>query len=218
MAEVVADVAATVEASAVILSGTVDAIESIERATRSAARTLDSVSDLVGEAALLAGGGVADGLESAVETLPGLIDTARVIDRTMRALSLVGVSYDPDVPLDQSLSDLEQSLAPLPDQIRDQVGLLIEVQDDLIQISGDSEDLAVILEQTRSDMMAAESTLASAAASSARAAEEVAAIAADIDTYDTLARLIAVAAAIALAAGAMAPLLLGLRYRSVDSE
>jgi hypothetical protein len=122
------------------------------------------------------------------------------------------------VPLDQSLSDLEQSLAPLPDQIRDQVGLLIEVQDDLIQISGDSEDLAVILEQTRSDMMAAESTLASAAESSARAAEEVAAIAADIDTYDTLARLIAVAAAIALAAGAMAPLLLGLRYRSVDSE
>jgi hypothetical protein len=218
VAEVVADVADTVEASAVILSGTVEAIESIENATRSAARTLGSVADLVDEAAGLAGGGVADGLDSAVQTLPGLIDTARVIDRTMRALSLVGVSYDPEVPLDESLSELEQSLAPLPDQIRDQVELLVGVREDLIQMSEDGEDLAVILEQTRSDMMAAEATLTSAAESSARAADEVAAIAADIDTYDTLARLIAMAAAIALAAGAIAPLLLGLRYRGVDSE
>lgn len=216
LAGVAADVATTIEASQVMVSRTVDAIASIEDATTSTARALESVSEIVDQAGALAGGSVADSLDAAIDTLPGLIDTARIIDRTMRALSFVGVNYDPDVPLDQALGELESSLAPIPDQLRDQVELLAGVGTDLGQIAADANQLATVLDETRAEMTEAESTLASASQHANQAAAQVAAISDDIDTYRTLARVAVVAVTLALAAAASAPLLIGLRYRGEE--
>lgn len=107
-------------------------------------RTLDSVGTIVEDTSDIAGEGVADSLETAVETLPGLTSTAGVVDTTMRALSLVGVDYDPEVPLDQSLADMEESLTPVPGQIRAQVDLLEDVEADLDRIAEDGRNLGAI--------------------------------------------------------------------------
>jgi hypothetical protein len=210
---VVEDVVASIEASEVLFERTTEAIESIENATRSSVRTLDSVATVLDETAVIAGGGIADSLDAAVDTLPGLISTSGVIDSTMRALRLVGVDYDPQMPLDESLERLEASLAPVPGQIRDQVALLEDVQADLDQIVEDGRGLAAVLLEARLDMVAAERLLRSARANAEAAAESVAAIEGEIDTYDTLARLVVVAAALALMAGASAPLTLGIHLR-----
>jgi len=132
IAGMVFDLSESIEASEVMVVRTIDAIESIETTTRSTGRALASMSEIVGQTADLAGGGIAASLESAVEAMPSLVATGRVVERTMSALSLVGVEYDPDVPLHEALTDLERSLAPIPDQIRDQVALLEAVEDDVL--------------------------------------------------------------------------------------
>jgi len=213
---VVANVVETIEVIQVMVSRTTEAIESIEGATRSTARTLDSVSGVIDETAELMGGGMADGLDSAVATLPGLIDTGRVVDRTMRALSLVGVDYDPDLPLDEALGDLEQSLRPIPGQLRDQVVLLGAVQDDIAGISVDAGELAGILGRARIDMIEAESILVEVGQSARLAAERVGALEADVGTYEALARVVVIAGTIALLVATSTPLLIGLHYRRRD--
>lgn len=215
----VGDLADSIEASEVLFERTTEAVESIETASRSTVRALSSVGAVLDDTTELAGEGVADSLEAAVDTLPGLISTGRVIDNTMQALSFVGVDYDPDVPLDESLSDLEATLAPLPDQIRDQVALLEDVQTDLEDIADDGRELSGVLLEARLDMMAAERVLRSARANAAAAAENIEEIEAGVDTYDTLARVVVVAASVALLAASLAPAFLGsyLLSRNPDS-
>ena len=213
---VVGDVTESIDASRVIVERTTDAIESIEAATRSTVRTMVSVRDVLDDTADLAGGGVADSLESAVGSLPGLVSTGRVLDRTMRALSLVGVDYDPEIPLDVALTDLETSLAPIPDQIRDQVDLIGSVGEDLDVIADDARALSAVLFESRLDMVDADRALSSALRNAESAVESLETVRADIGSYTALARVLVVAAAIALTTAALAPLLLGLHLRRVE--
>lgn len=215
---VVGDVTESIEASRVIVERTTDAIESIETATRSTVRTMVSVGDVLDETAALAGGEVADSLESAVGSLPGLVSTGRVLDTTMRALSLIGVDYDPEIPLDEALADLETSLAPIPGQIRDQVDLIESVGEDLDVIADDARALSAVLFESRLDMVDADRALSSALRNAESAVESLETVEADIGSYTALARVLVVAAAIALTAAALAPLLLGLHLRRVDDD
>lgn len=214
LSRVVRDLADSIAASEVLFDRTTEAIESIESATRSAVRTVDSVSDVLTETAGLAGGDIADSLDSAVDTLPGLVSTARVIDTTMRALSFVGVDYDPDVPLHDAIAGLQASLAPIPGQLRDQAALLEDVNTDLAAIADDGRALSAVLLETRLDMADAGRVLASARANADSAVERIEAIQADISTFDTMARWAAVAVAVALLAAASAPFLVGLHLTS----
>jgi hypothetical protein len=218
IAGIVANVSDTVDASLVMLDRTAEAIEGIESATGSTARTLDSVSEVVAETSGLVGGGIADGLDSAVETMPALVDTGRVIDRTMRTLSLVGVDYDPEVPLDESLAELEESLRPIPDQLRDQVALLTEVRSDIEQIVTDAASLSAVLLETRIDLMEARVVLESASDNAAAAVVRVAEIRSEVATYDTLARVMVVSVTVALLAAASAPFMIGLHYRRSEER
>ena len=218
VADIVVDLADTIDASLLMVERTTEAIDSIEQATRSTSSALTDVAEVIDEVAVLAGGQVADGLDSAVATLPALVDTGRVIDRTMTALSFVGVEYDPDVPLDEALQDLEDSLTPIPDQLRAQVALMETVSDDLEQIAGEAGSLAAVLLQTRIDMLEAERVLESAATNAALAAEQVEAIEDDVSTYSNLARIALVAATLALIAAALAPLIIGLHYLKTPDE
>lgn len=206
---IVNDLADSISASQVLFDRTTEAIESIESATRSLVRATDSVAEVITQTADLAGGDIADSLESAVESLPGLVDTSRVIDRTMRALSFVGVDYNPEVPLDQSLAALQTSLEPIPGQIRDQAVLLEGVNTDLARVADDGRELSSVLLETRLDMADAARILDSAARNAETAAKRFEAVQAEVSTYTTLARTAVVAAAIALIAAASAPLLLG---------
>lgn len=217
MASMVTDIADTIEASRVLVDRTTAALGSIEDATRSTARTLESVNGIIEDTASLGGREVADSLESAVDTLPGLVDTARVVDRTMRTLSLLGVDYDPEKPLDESLSDLEESLRPVPAQLRAQVGLLGDVQTELGAITDDSDELAGVLLRARTDMADVGRVLDSASENASQAADGVSGIESELDDFAVLARLLSVLAGVALVAAASAPLMIG-RYATVGTR
>ena len=216
--ELVVNVSESVEATQVIVARTIDAVEGIESATRSAGRTLDSVSGLIDSTSEVIGDDLANGLDDAVSALPALVDTGRVIDRTMRTLSLVGVDYDPEVPLDESLASLEESLRPIPGQLRDQVTALEEVGTDIDVVVRDAGSLAATLLEARIEMAEAQEILVDTGENVTRAAATLASIEGDLDTYDLLSKIVVVAVGLALMAGATAPLLIGARLRQAPNS
>lgn len=213
LGDLVVNVSESVEATRVIVDRTIEAVEGIESATRSAGRSLDAVSGLIDSTSDVIGGDLAESLDSAVDTLPALVDTGRIIDGTMRTLSLVGVDYDPEAPLDESLASLEESLRPIPEQLRAQVEALEGVQTDIDVIVLDAGSLAATLFEARIDMTAARQVMASTGENVSRAADSIAAIEEDLATYAILSRVVVVAASLALLAAASGPLLVGMHFR-----
>jgi methyl-accepting chemotaxis protein len=216
---VVDDVAAATRVAALSVTSIRDVIDDIESAARSGARTLRTVEGLLTDIADQAAEDVASSIESAVDAMPGIIETGRVIDRTLSALSLVGVDYDPAVPLDEALESLEQSLAPLPGEIREQVGLIEEAAGDIADLSENSSDLAASLLEIRIDLLDAEDLVTEAAFNVEEVSTQFAALADDFDTYRIWLPWLVVAAAVALAAAGAGLLLIGLNEgRDRDSS
>lgn len=112
-------------------------------------------------------------LEQVQAVLPGLEDSARVVDKTMRALRFVGVEYDAEVPLDESVAGLAAGLRPISRTLAAQrdgmsavtAGLgemstgLLSISRDLDRLSGSLRDSAAFLEKTADDAASAEVAL-----------------------------------------------------------
>lgn len=207
---VVDDVAVATDAAALSVTSIRELIDDLESAARSGARTLRTVEGLLTDIADQAAEDVASSIEDAVDAMPGIIQTGRVIDGTLTALSFVGVDYDPAVPLDDALESLQQSLAPLPGEIREQVGLLEEAARDIAVLSENSSSLAAGLLEIRIDLLEAESLVADAAINVEVVSSQFAALADDFDTYQTWLPWLVVAAALALAAIGGGLVLIGL--------
>ena len=207
---VVNDVSVATETAALSVTSIREVIDDVESTARSSARALRAVEQLLTEIGDQAAEDVATSIESAVDAMPGIIQTGRVIDRTLTALSFVGVDYDPAVPMDEALESLEQSLAPLPGEIREQVALLQEAALDISAISEDSSNLAASLLEIRVDLLDAEGLVADAAVNVEEVSRRFETLANDFDTYRTWLPWLAVAAAVALAAVGLGLLLIGL--------
>lgn len=59
--------------------------------------------------------------------MPGLIEAAAVIDSTLSGLALLGVPYNPAVPLDEGFRSLDEQLATLPQSLRDNAATIGEL-------------------------------------------------------------------------------------------
>lgn len=212
-AEVVEDVSSATDAAMAAIASSRRVIIEIENAARSSGTALATVEDLLSEVGDAVGGDIANSIESTVDAMPGLIQTGRVVDRTLRALTLVGVDYDPDVPLDEALEDLQASLAPMPEEIRSQAELVGVAAGDLSRIAQDARTLAAGLLDIRVELIRAEQLVAIASRDVEQAAASFRALAVDVETYGTWAPWLPVAAAIAIGAGSSGVLLIGLERR-----
>ena len=197
---VVDDVAIAADAASVSVSSMREVVDDIEDAARSGGRTLATVEQLLTEIGEQAAGDVADSLESAVAAMPGIIRTGRVIDRTLIALSLLGVDYDPAVPLDEALEDLRGSLSPLPGKIREQARLLDEASADLGDIAESSGNLAASLLEIRIELPQAEGIVANAAIDVQGVSNQFDILGRDFDDYRSWVPWLILFAAISLAA------------------
>lgn len=99
-------------------------------------------------------------VESVRAALPALIDTARVIDRTMRGLAFFGVDYDPAVPLDESLVEIDVRLAEIPELLSSQQETLEGVASDLGAFSSSTVEIAEDLGAIRVRLSQASAVLA----------------------------------------------------------
>jgi hypothetical protein len=112
-----------------------------EFALEAAGSGLDRLSDVMTEMAFVLAGEVPATLEAVAESFPAMIDTARVIDRTMNALSFLGVNYSPETPLDVSLSAVEAEIVPLAASLRAQA---IPLAESAVEINSVGDSVATV--------------------------------------------------------------------------
>lgn len=97
-----------------------DGLQTLESIADRVAASTGAAADVVDEVAILSTSRIPDTLTSLEEALPALIDTAAVIDNTMRTLSVLGVDYQPQVPLDEAFRDVQTQLDGLPESLSTQ--------------------------------------------------------------------------------------------------
>ncbi len=68
--------------------------------------------------------------------------TAQIVDRVLGGLTFVGVNYNPEVPLAQSISEVNDSLAPIPASLGEVATGLATTGENLDQLSRDLAEVA----------------------------------------------------------------------------
>lgn len=126
--EVAADTAASLENAS-------DSVDQVSATVEEAVTALETTADFL-ETEL------PETLETVRTSMPAAIQTADAVDSTLRALSLFGVSYDPDEPFGESLARVDRALASLPEQVRAQGEALRGLVPSATQLAADSGDLA----------------------------------------------------------------------------
>jgi methyl-accepting chemotaxis protein len=137
----------TIDAVDEVAVGTSASLDSTAMSVSSASATLEeAVSALEGVAEFL-DQELPQTLESIQTSMPAAIQTANAVDGTLRALSLVGVDYDPEEPFGESLSRVNTALATLPSEVRAQSESLRVLIPSAEQLAADTDDLATSLEE-----------------------------------------------------------------------
>ncbi len=161
------DVRASISVSQSALEAIAQTIDAVDEVAVGTSASLDSTATSVSSASTTLDGavvtleGVADfmdeelpeTLESIQSSMPAAIQTANAIDGTLRALSFVGVDYDPERPFGESLSNVNTALTTLPGEIRAQseaLRLLIPSAD---QLASDTDDLSASLDEVRAALV-----------------------------------------------------------------
>ena len=190
------------------LAGTGQAVDEL-------ADALGNGDRLLGEAATLTETQLADALASVNAGLPAAEEAAGAADSTLRALARLpfGPAYSPDQPLDEAIAEVGDSLQGIPGRLRDQAALIERAGGALgragTQVEGVGEDLATVDEQLDD----AAALVRGSSRTVRRVRGLVDAAQDDLDRQVVIARVLVVAAGLALATAQAAPLSLGLAAR-----
>jgi hypothetical protein len=154
--EAVTTVEATLEVADQALGTLTASLEAASAATDQAAASASTVSQAVEETSVILGDEVPAGIESIRQAMPGLIEAGAVIDTTLSGLALLGVPYNPEVPLDEAFRQLDAQLAPLPQSLRDNAatiaGLVPQAEGfraEALALSGQVEEMRANTEAAR---------------------------------------------------------------------
>lgn len=117
------------------LATAADSIEGAAVGVDTAAGRLEDVADFLD-------GELQANIEAIHGSMPAAIQAASAIDATLRALSLLGVDYDPEEPFDVSLMAVEAALADLPGQLGAQAEAIRALVPVSREFAGDAATMA----------------------------------------------------------------------------
>lgn len=182
-----------------------------EVALGAAGAALTQMSDVLTNTAFLLAGDVPDTIDSITASFPGMIDTARVIDSTMSALSFLGIDYSPATPLDQSLAAVADDLGPLSEELRAQAVPLAEAANQL-RVVGQSVDEVGESVRSMTEQLSGSRELVTSYQEAANDANRVVAeVSASFDRQILIARILLVALGLMAIVMMTVPIVLGKR-------
>lgn len=123
------------------------------------AESIDQVRAGLSDTAESLEGPIPDRLSAVEEALPDLIATMSILEPTLGSLSFLGVDYDPEVPLSQTLRRLRRSLRALPGELRADGELLASLAGETETISSQTNELATTIDGIAEDLAKAETLL-----------------------------------------------------------
>lgn len=209
---VAADDGVTVATSAV--DAVADTLDEAGAALFAAGVALADAAPLIDDAAETLGTDVADAVDSALDTLPALIEVGAIIDNTLGALGFVtGNRYDPEVPLDEALTDLQTALAPIPDELRLQADQLAAANESTVAIAEGLQRTATEIVEVRRALEDASDLLEGYGTTTAEALALADSVAGDIRALRVPAIAAVVLIGLILAVTQLVPALVGLGFR-----
>ncbi len=203
----------------------------VDEARAGAASTADGLENVrpaVQELADITASQLPDSIEAIRSAMPALEDASAAIDKTLRTLSSfqwsttiplvnyevgfgLGIDYDPAIPLDQSVAEVNAGLDSIPTRLTD-------IQEDLLRTDQSLGDSASSLEQLGESLTAVSQDLASASivlqeyrGLVARATRQVRAVRWNIRQQIQTGRLVLTGVLAWLALSQLGPLYLGCR-------
>lgn len=205
--ETVGATAGTVEAT---VTSVTEGLDTLEQSVVDGAGTLSDVSRLADDLGELATTTIPESLDALRDTMPQLIATAGVVDGVMRTLRFVGVDYDPDVPLDDSLVELDLRLAVIPDQLRSQAGGFDEAAQGIADFGAASVGIATDIGTISDNLVGSSEILTGYTEQVTEAVAVLDSIEAQIVDQSAAARVIVLILGVALALGQTVPIAAGL--------
>jgi ABC-type transporter Mla subunit MlaD len=176
------------------LEAAASSAQSASETTATASASLEGVADLLEE-------DLPAQLEAILRSMPAAIQAAGAVDGTLRALSLLGVDYNPEEPFDRSLRRVQEALDDLPSQLRDQAGSIRDLAPQTAALSDDVGRLGLALGGLRNELGSLQGLTASYRATVEQAEKAVDGTAASLAGTRWI--LNAVLIVVALAAGAI---------------
>lgn len=134
-----------------------EALVTVEETADNVVIAIDDTQPLLEQAAQVTTEDVPESIEAFQGTLPALTDVAATIDDTLRTLSSfgfersflgvplafdLGIDYDPEVPFDQSVRDVGDSLEGVPEDLRSLKVHLEQANRNLSTISGNIDTIS----------------------------------------------------------------------------
>ena len=170
------------------------ALDTTATATAHAAASSETVAEAVTSAAAIVGEELPASVEAIRAAMPGLIEASNVIDNTLSGLSLIGVPYNPGVPLDEAFSNLDRQLAPLPDALRQNAAVISALVPEAEGFHDQTELLTTQVELMRGSVDQARDIIDQYRTQALRFDSVVAETSEDLDRSTQLARLLVVMA------------------------
>ena len=133
----------TVALVASVVDQLAGSLVAVEEAVLDSIATIDDAEDALAKLAEISSEDLPRIVQSVEDSMPALIQVADVIDGTLGALSFVGVPYDPEVPFDESLAGVADSIAGLTDQLAQQAELIAGVGTGLGGIADQAGELII---------------------------------------------------------------------------
>lgn len=144
-------------------------IETAAETSRQASQTLDELKPAVQDLADMVAFDLPNNIQAMQDTMPALKQATAAIDASLRTLAgfqwgttipLVnyelslglGIEYDPEVPLDQSVAAIEEELGEIAPHLTALQGSLLDTHHNLGDTAQDTKDLADDLEQIGTDL------------------------------------------------------------------
>jgi hypothetical protein len=152
-------------------------LESVAASSQHAAGTIGTMQDAVREMGDVVAVDLPQDIERIQGTMPALEQASAAIDRTLRTLADfqwratipiinytldlgLGIEYDPPVPLDQSVTELDAALGRLPDQLAGIQTSLLATDQGLGDTAGSMEAIGDSLAAVKEDLNATAEVLA----------------------------------------------------------
>jgi len=216
--EVTADAVTAADETVALAADTIgivsESFDTLVPSAAVAATAFDDAATVIGDTTTVVTVDVPDALDAVLDAMPAIESAAAVTDGALRVLSFVGVDYDPEIPFEDAVAELETAIAPLPDQLRAQAA-------PLDALAGDFEDFGAATAEISGDLVAlqlqldeAEGLLDSYASTAEEATTVVADIRSDLGWQRWLMVVVVLLVAIGFAAIQVVPLSLAERLRS----
>lgn len=180
-----------------------------EAALDSAGTGLTEMSAVMSETSALLGTEIPNTLDAITGSFPAMIDTARVIDRTMRALAVLGVDYEPAVPLDESLEEISAQMVPLSANLRAQSAPLATAATEIEAVGGDVDLVATSVRSITEQLTGSQELVVEYRQAATEASTLVTEVAANFDRQIALARILLIALSVAVLVAMSVPVVLG---------